>query len=219
MESPDVSPLNQALSQLREYGPGSSRGALVPIDEAVRASLGDPVQCRRMETALLEALTTASTGGQAYVINQLTLVGGTASIGPLAALLGHPELCDPARRTLEVIPGDEVLEALRDQAPQLTGLQRAGVIQSLGRRRDAASVRALASDLDHDDAAIVEAVLRALGRIASPRAGRVLRGYLSRPDARLEAAARDAARECADRLQHAGHARAASRLRAALDRA
>jgi HEAT repeat protein len=218
MESPDLSLLNQTLGQLQNYGPGSSRGALVPIDQAVRASLGDPEQSRRVETALLAVLSTASTDGRAYLIQQLTLVGGTASVSHLAALLGHPELSDPARRTLEVIPGDEVLEALRAQAPHLTGIQRAGVIQSLGRRRDAASVQALARELNHDEAAIVEAALRALGRIASPRAGRVLRGYLGRPDARLEAVARDAARECADRLQHEGHSRDASRLLAALDR-
>jgi HEAT repeat protein len=219
MESPHGSLLNPALGRLREYGPGSSRGALLPIDDAVRASLADPEQRRLIESTLLEALSTASILGRVYLLSQLTLVGGAASASPLAAMLDDPQLSDPARRTLEAIPGEETLQALRDRAPHLTGLPRVGVIQSLGRRRDADSVRTIARDLSHDDDRIVEAALRALGRIASRRAGRILRGYLGRQHARVALAAHDAARECADRLEHEGHPRDSTRLRIALERA
>lgn len=216
MESANALPLDQALGQLAEYGPGSSRGALLPVDTAVRASLNNPEQRQRMEGQLLEALGTASIDGQYYLIHQLTLVGGPATISRLTPLLGHPQLSDPARRTLEVIPGDEVLQALRDQAPHLQGVQQAGVLQSLGRRRDARSVRIIVRHLDHDEDPVAEAALRALGHIASPAAGRALRRYLQRPDPKLRSAAIDAARECADHLEQEGHPRDAARLQAAL---
>jgi len=219
MEFVNALPLNQALGQLPEYGPGSSRGALLPVDAAVRASLNNPEQRRRMEEQLLEALATASIDGQNYLIHQLTWVGGLASLSRLTSLLGHPQLADPARRTLEVIPGDEVLQALREAAPRLQGVQQAGVIQSLGRRRDVRSVRIIVQHLDHHEDSVAEAALRALGHIASPAAGRALRRYLGRPDAKLKPAATDAARECADRLEQEGHPRDAARLQAALVRA
>lgn len=217
MESPVVPPLNEALAQLRHYGPGSSRGALWPVDQAVRDALEDPEAGRRIEMALLEALETASTDGRIYLLSQLTLVGTDNSVDPIAALLGHPQVADPARRALESLPGEEAVAALRARLPGLTGLAKAGVIQSLGRRRDAASVRDLARDLDHSDDAIVAAVLRALGRIASTEAAQVLHGYLDRSTPRLLPVARDAAREAVDTLRREGDARPADRLQAAVE--
>ncbi|HRZ94477.1 MAG TPA: glycerol acyltransferase, partial [Candidatus Paceibacterota bacterium] len=51
-----AAPADQALSALAAYDLGSSRAALLPLDEAVRAALANPDACRRLESRLLGLL-------------------------------------------------------------------------------------------------------------------------------------------------------------------
>ena len=83
----------------------------------------------------------ASRNEKVKACHTLGRVGTRAAVAPLAALLDNPELAHAARYGLEMIPDPAVDEAFRAAAGRLNGLLLAGVLQSLGDRRDAASVR------------------------------------------------------------------------------
>ena len=91
--------------------------------------------------------------------------------------------CCPTRtsRTWPATPwsgfrAPEAAQALRDALPKLDGALKIGVIGSLGVRRDAASVPALAALLGDADAAIAAAAACALGDIGTPDAAKALTG-------------------------------------------
>lgn len=131
--------------------------------------------------------------------------GSAATVPAVAPLLGNPRLASWARITLEAIPGDEASAALREAAGRLDGRLLAGVITSLGVRRDAAAVPLLAGRLEDEDAEVAAAAAWSLGRIATPEAGGLLAGAVQKAasSARLDAVA-EAGVLCAENLQAAG---------------
>ncbi|NQT14021.1 MAG: HEAT repeat domain-containing protein [Planctomycetes bacterium] len=108
---------------------------------------------------------------------QLTRVATKKTVPTLASLLGDETLSHMARYALEPIQDPSVDEALREALGKLRGPQRLGVIGSLGVRRDAKAVGALAGLLQDADAA--QAAARALGDIGAPEAAKALEDALS----------------------------------------
>ena len=101
---------------------------------------------------------------------QLAIIGGKDSIAPLAALLGNEELSHNARYALEPNPDPAVDEALRDALGKVKGGPLVGVIGSVGVRRDAKAVGALAKLLGDSDAVVARAAARAMGKIGTTEA-------------------------------------------------
>lgn len=205
--------LLSAFEALKTYDHGSSRAALLPIDEAVMASLDSATAKKQLEQRLINAL---KQGGPAasceYLCSKLTLIGSDAAVPALAALLGDRQTATAARNALEAIPGHKATKALRDSLPKLEGLQQIGVINSLGARRDAESVRALTRLLPSPDAGIAAAAAAALGDIATTRAARALRELQSPAPETLRLKVADAMLCCAERLVEGGKRSEAGRL-------
>ncbi|MCX5644190.1 MAG: HEAT repeat domain-containing protein [Phycisphaerae bacterium] len=109
---------------------------------------------------------------------QLAIIGGKDSIAPLAALLGNEELSHNARYALEPNPDPAVNEALRDALGKLKGGPLVGVIGSIGVRRDAKAVGALAKLLRDSDAVVARAAARAMGKIGTLEAAEALQQAL-----------------------------------------
>jgi HEAT repeat protein len=138
-----------------------------------------------------------------FVCRKLMACGGAASVPTLAVLLGDKDLSHMARYALERIPAPQAAAALRDSLSKLSGALQVGVIGSLGVRRDAESVPALAALLRDSDASVARAAAYALGDIRSPEAAKALAD--AKPDrAPVAAAATDASLSCAEALLHAG---------------
>ena len=114
---------------------------------------------------------------------QLGIIGGKDSIAPLAALLGNGELSHNARYALEPNPDPAVNEALRDALSKLEGGPLVGVIGSLGVRRDAKAVGALAKLLGDSDAIVARAAARAMGKIGTVDAATALQQALPKTSA------------------------------------
>ena len=110
----------------------------------------------------------------------LATIGTKEAIAPLAALLGDDKLAHMARYGLETIPDPAVDEALRAALGQLKGKLLAGVIQSIGVRRDAAAVEPLSKLLVGADAEAAAAAAAALGKIGTPPAVVALKQALGR---------------------------------------
>lgn len=214
IETPEF---RQAIEALKTYAAGSGRATLLPIDEAVRAAAGQPARQPALEQRLLDALPTAgSRVAREYICRQLVLIGSSACVPAVSALLADAALADAARAVLEVLPGAAASEALRGGLPRLSGTQRIGVIHSIGARRDTTSVPALARLLRDRDAGVATAAAAALGSINSAKAARALRTHLRRAPDPTRTAVADAVLVCVAHLDAEGQAAEAERLCRAL---
>lgn len=145
---------------------------------------------------------------KADACRMLQRVGGKEAVGALAGLLADEESSHMARYALEAIPDPSVDAALREALGKTKGRQLAGVIHSIGMRRDPQAVQPLSAflrDADKDVAAIAAA---AIGRIGTPEAAQVLERALASPTPALY----DGVLRCADALANAGQSAAAIAL-------
>ncbi len=141
----DQAALETAFTALGTYDWGTDRELLKPIDNAVVAAHGDALACKQLEDRLNAVLKSgASRPAKDYACRKLMLVGTAESAPVLGGLLQDKEMSHMARFALERIPAAEAAGALRNALPQLTGELKAGVIASLGTRRDVESVPLLA---------------------------------------------------------------------------
>lgn len=108
---------------------------------------------------------------------------GTAkSVPALAALLTDENLSHPARYALEPMPYPEAGQALIAELSKADGAQKLGIVTSLGARREAAAVAALAPLLADPDAVLAGATGGALGRIGTPKAIEALQSAGAKTD-------------------------------------
>jgi len=96
---------------------------------------------------------------------QLRIIGTVRSVSALSALLGEERTAHAARNALEAIPGPEAGAALREALGKTSGDIKAGLIDSLGRRREPESLPVLRPLLGDADVTIASAAAAALGRI------------------------------------------------------
>ena len=100
---------------------------------------------------------------------ELKLAGTEKSIPVLAALLTTKDLSHAARLALESMPYPAAGAALRDAVGKTSGRVRAGIIDSLGERREAASVAVIAPALADSDKDVAAAAAWRWARSAPPR--------------------------------------------------
>jgi HEAT repeat protein len=96
---------------------------------------------------------------------ELKRVGTAVSVPALADLLTSEMLSHTARYALESMPAPEASLALIQALDKTTGLTRAGIIHSLGRRKETRAVSALSKLLGDPDPNVAGAAAKALGRI------------------------------------------------------
>jgi len=104
----------------------------------------------------------------------LRQVGTAKSVPALAALLPDPQFSHLARFALEALPCPEVDRALRDAVAKADGLPKAGIVTSIGVRRDAEAVPLLIPLLKDANMDVARAVAGALGRIGTREAAAAL---------------------------------------------
>lgn len=137
---------------------------------------------------------------KARACQQLAHTGGPEAVPALAALLADDALSAFARTALENIPGPAAGEALRAALSRLTGTGQAGVIDSLGARRDVAAVPALQALVTNTADGIASAALSALAKITTPEALATLRQTVATGSAAAQIAAAHAALAAAQSL-------------------
>jgi len=202
----DKAAVDAAFEALKTYDWGTDRKPLMPLDEAVIATHGDAAACKDLETRLAAVLkTNASRAAKDYVCRKLMMIGTAQSVPALAPLLADKDLSHMARYALERIPAPEAAQAMRDALPKLSGAPKVGVIGSLGVRRDAASVPALAAALGDADKAVVCAAAGALGRIGSVEAAKALGEAAKKAPEGVKLAVADGLLVCAETLLAAGN--------------
>lgn len=166
--------LDQAFEALKTYDWGTPLATVTPIEDAVAAAK-DPSGRQQIEDRLIAALKgKLSRDARDYVCRKLAIIGSAASVPMLAILLTKSDSSHMARFALERITAPEAATALRDALPKVSGDLRIGVINSLGARRDAASVTSLQVWLDDGKSATGRATALALGAIGTEQAALVL---------------------------------------------
>ncbi|MCK5863257.1 MAG: HEAT repeat domain-containing protein, partial [Candidatus Hydrogenedentes bacterium] len=135
------------------------------------------------ETDPVEVLqSTASLEQKVEACRLISISGDVKAIPVLAALLADEQLSHMARYALEPMQEDAAGAALRRALKTTSGKLKAGVVDSLGMRRDVLAVPALIQLLDDDNSFVVEASVRSLGRIAVPEGIEALKKHLVQPD-------------------------------------
>ena len=177
----DQAAVDKAIASLATYDFGTDRNSLKPIDDAVVASYGMTAARKELEGKLSPVLSTsASRDAKDYVCRVLRVIGTADCVPALANLLGEKELSHRARYALQSIPAPEAGKALRDAMPKLSGSLKIGVIGSLGSRRDAECVAAMAACLTDTDTAIAAAAAHALGSIGNGDAAKALTDFVAK---------------------------------------
>ena len=110
----------------------------------------------------------ASVYARAKACQRLAVVGDKTAVPALAALLADPQLSHYARFALEPNPDPSVNEALRAALGKVKGKLLVGVINSIGHRKDAKAINALAELLHDADSEVAKAANDALARIRPP---------------------------------------------------
>ena len=201
-----------------KYTFGDSREPLALIEEEIRGAA--PADYKAIEAKLLPLLKAADTAVDAkrYFCRYLGVVGSKDSIPALAALLGNEKLSDPARIALEPMADPAAGAALRQALGQVKGKLLAGLIGSVGIRKDAAAVPALAPLTGDADETVARAALMALGAIGTPDAAKALDAAARKAPETLQRQVAFAQASCAAALTLAGKkADAAAIYRALLE--
>jgi len=149
---------------------------------------------------------------KALACKHLAVHGSKDAVADLAKLLSNERLASWSRIALEVIPGPEADEALRESSKTLNGRLLVGVLNSLGVRRDAGSVELLTGRLKDQDADVASAAAVALGRVGNDVATQTLRQSLSSTSGAVRTAVAEGCILCAERLMADGKANQAAEI-------
>ena len=98
---------------------------------------------------------------------RLKEIGTARAVPALAACLTDDALSHPARQALQCMPGPEAGEALMAALTQTSGMNLAGIIDSLGIRREVKAIPALSGLLSGSDTVVAASAARSLGRIGA----------------------------------------------------
>ncbi|MCA9246433.1 MAG: HEAT repeat domain-containing protein [Planctomycetales bacterium] len=178
---------------------------------AVAARAAEPTT--RSEDELIAVLKSDAPPAEKAITCKFLAVWGTEKAVPeLAPLLADEHLASWARIALEAIPGESSAQALRDAAGKLEGRLLIGTINSIGQRRDATSVSALATILNKGNPEAAAAAAVSLGKIGTDDAAQVVYKALANPAAPVRNSAAEACVLCAEYAQAGGRADAAIAL-------
>ena len=156
---------DEAWTFLKNYQYGDDWKPLLLIENEVEEANKAPETEKAMAEKLAGFLgDDCSLACRQFACMQLRLVGGAAQVPALKALLSRPDECENARITLEVIPGDESLAALREALASSSGTAQVGFINSLAKRGDEKALSAIIELTKSDDAQVKSAAVYALGK-------------------------------------------------------
>lgn len=193
------SALDGAFAALNAYDWGRDAATVRPIEDAIAASAGNAQLRTELETRLAAVVASnAPQAGKLLACKQLSRMGGAACVPALAALVTDETLGHVARYALERIPAPEAGAALRAALEKASAKLKVGIINSLGVRRDGASVPLLSALVK--DGEVGAAAIAALGRIGGADAGKVLEALSSSAPKELALVLADARVACAERF-------------------
>ena len=197
--------LDAILKDLANYKFDQGVGAPLALRAYVVDHKDDPAARKDTETKLLAFLQAApAPGGVMAACRALRLIGSPAAVPVLEVLLLKADTTDPARYAIEKIPGPEADNALLSALGKTQGDVRRGIVFSIGERGMPGAVPALEKLVNGKDAALAGDAVKALGRIGTADAARVLTAYLGSARGAAKGEAASALLYCAAAWRRAG---------------
>jgi len=195
---------DDAYKSIVSYEYGHSRDALIAIEKDIRSAT--PEQRKAIEAKLAAILKSAEATVHAkqFACRMLRWVGTADSVPALAALLADEKLSHMARYALQNIPGPEVDQALLATLDGTAGKIKAGIIDTLGERRNTDAIGVLGGLINDPDATVGTSAAAALGKIGGYDAIRTLARARSAQNRRVQEAVGHAILKCADQLAAQG---------------
>lgn len=180
-----TSNLDQVLRDVATYDWGQDEGPVRQLERAMGMLGPGAAESRAAEQKLLAVLKGRPKPGAIEAITrQLAVVGSAASVAALAPLLADKQTADMARYALERIDAPEAVTALRGALQKVSDVRsKTGIIYSLGRRKDQASVPALQTLMSANDPSVSATVVNALGLIGGADAEQALLASSNTPGA------------------------------------
>ncbi|MDD3587583.1 MAG: HEAT repeat domain-containing protein, partial [Thermoguttaceae bacterium] len=156
---------DNAWNFIPKYEYGNDCAPLLLVENEVEESTADLALSQKLAARLAALLNDKATpAGRQFIFLQLRLVGTKAQVPLLAKYLLLEVDAENARLALENIQGEESLAALRDALKTTKGRVLIGVIGSLGKRKDAKAIDALAALAAGSDVEVANAAVNALGK-------------------------------------------------------
>lgn len=205
------SPLDDILKRLAAYDGGIESEAYWKFREFVRARKDDPsarADCELRLIAFLRSMATAQ--AKTLVCRELRFVAGEKAVSVLQPLLFDAALSDSAREVLEKIPGSLAEKSLLSALDKASGTMKTGLIASLGARKPAGAVPALAKYLEGSAQEFVKAAAMALGQVGGREAAETLAKALPVLKGDFKTAAASALLDCAEDVLRSGDRASAS---------
>jgi len=191
-----------------EYGDKSNAAA-----EAHKLLQDTPVSGHAaIETKLIALVSSkdSTVTGKAWACRSLQQIGTEKCIPAVAGLLNHETLSHYARLSLEMIDSPKASAALLAALPKTTEQIRAGIIMSLGNRKEATAVKAIAPSLASPEAGTAAAAMRSLAMIGGKAASACLAGAKA-PEG-LDAVLKESQIVCAESLEKTDAAKICSTI-------
>lgn len=203
---------DKLLRELAAYTPGNSLETLIMLEELARSRMGAGEPLDDLEAGYLALLKSADAtpASKSFACKQLSLFGGPAAVPVLAALLRNGDTAPMARYALQRIPGNESLRALRNALPAAKAEQRAGILNSLGVRRDKQGMQIIAAYVHDGDERVASAAIEALASLGTPRAADLLLAVAEMKEGALKQRARDGYLRCGFALVEGGQKKKAA---------
>ncbi len=198
------------------YEKGDSEAPVRMIDALIRTATAETLPLIEEKLIAVVLSPDSTTDAIRHACRQLSYVGGQATAESLVKRITDEKVSHYIRYALESNPSPAVDRALLSALRETSGELRLGMISSLAARSTAEAVRPLASLAASDDNEIAEAAIKALGRIGSREAARVLSAVELKSEHQLLRA--DALLLSADRMAAAGEEVAVSIYEAMLQR-
>jgi HEAT repeat protein len=191
---------------------GKSRRDVSAIEAEIRKASRE--QYPAIEGRLIEMLKSSETTTDArrFVCRYLGMVGSGKAVGELSPLLGDERLSHPARMALEVIADPSAGKALVAAMEKTQGRILAGIIGSVGARREAAAVGALAKFTNDSEENVAAAAIAALGQIGTVDSAKALDGAAGKLSEGHKRNVMRAQITCANHLAAAGKTKEAAAI-------
>lgn len=206
--------LEQALAEITPAKAGEAENARLLIWRDVKRA--GPVRRQALEQALIRTLRDpkATHDCRQFACLALLRIATREAVPVLGSLLSDEAVSPLALNGLARLPFDEVDEVLIEAIARLDGDARATAVRTLGLRKTAEAVPALAQLLTGKDEELTKTCLAALGRIGTAKAGTALAEW--RPSAGVRQQWAAALLACSNTLLDAGAAPQAAALCARL---
>lgn len=165
-----VPDMDAAFSTLANYDEGGDTTELDLINDRISAALNTYTLKRDLEGRLLDILQLPelSEAARDFAMKQLYRVATERSVEVLTPLLYLESTGEMARVALERVRANTATDALVEAMRKTKGQMRAGIIYSLGERKDPRAAQAITKFSGRGESDVIHAAIWALGEIGGP---------------------------------------------------